>query len=63
MTENVVVKDLQSGREWAAERLAEVDKQARSFITGHPFLAIACAFGIGFLAARLLSARGRTPDR
>ncbi|MDB4968967.1 MAG: hypothetical protein JWN44_4656 [Myxococcales bacterium] len=48
------VKQLQDGREWVAERLARADKQARSLLTEHPIAALACAVGIGYLAARLL---------
>ena len=62
-TDNGVVKELERGRDWAAERLAEVDKQARSFLTEHPIVALACAVGIGFVVGRLLSARGSRPDR
>ena len=52
--EKEVVQQLQDGREWIAERLAQADKQARSFLTEHPLLSLACAVGIGYLAARLL---------
>jgi ElaB/YqjD/DUF883 family membrane-anchored ribosome-binding protein len=48
------VKELRDGREWMTERLARADKQARSFLTEHPILSLACAVGIGYLAARLL---------
>lgn len=43
-------------REWLSERLALADKQARAFITEHPILSLACAAGVGYLAARLLRA-------
>jgi ElaB/YqjD/DUF883 family membrane-anchored ribosome-binding protein len=52
-----VMKDLMEGRDWVAERLARADKQARSFLTEHPILTLACAVGVGFLAARLLQSR------
>lgn len=52
-----VVKELLEGREWLAERLARADKQARSILTEHPILSLACAVGIGYLAARLLRDR------
>jgi ElaB/YqjD/DUF883 family membrane-anchored ribosome-binding protein len=55
-----VVKELMDGRDWVAERLTRADQQARSFLTEHPILAIACAVGIGYLAARLLRPRSRT---
>jgi hypothetical protein len=53
-TDGETVKALQDGREWITERLAQADKQARSFLTEHPILSLACAVGIGYLAARLL---------
>jgi ElaB/YqjD/DUF883 family membrane-anchored ribosome-binding protein len=49
-----VRNQLEDGRDWVVDRLAEADKQARSFLTEHPILALACAVGIGYLAARLL---------
>jgi len=55
--ESEVVKPLHEGREWIAERLAQADEQARSFLTEHPILSLACAVGIGCLAARLLRDR------
>jgi ElaB/YqjD/DUF883 family membrane-anchored ribosome-binding protein len=58
--ENGVAAQLDGGRAWAGEQLAALDKQARWFVAAHPIAALACAVGIGFLAARLLSAR-RTP--
>ncbi|MGZ3427991.1 MAG: hypothetical protein ACXVCV_15150 [Polyangia bacterium] len=61
-SDNGVATELEL-REWAAERLAAVDKQARSFLTEHPIVALGCAVGIGFLAGRLLSARRSTSDR
>ena len=58
--ENGVAAQLEDGRVWAGERLAALDKQARWFVTAHPIAALACAVGLGFVAARLLSSR-RTP--
>ncbi len=55
-TDGKAVKELPAG-EWVAERLARADKQARSFLIEHPYLSLACAVGLGYLAARLL----RTP--
>jgi ElaB/YqjD/DUF883 family membrane-anchored ribosome-binding protein len=52
-----MAKELLQGREWVAERLARADEQARSFLTEHPVLSLACAVGIGFLAARWLRSR------
>ena len=49
-----VAKELRDGRDWVVERLARADKQARSLLTEHPILSLACAVGIGYLAARLL---------
>jgi hypothetical protein len=48
------VKMLKDGGEWMADRLERADKQVRSFLTEHPVLSLACAVGIGYLAARLL---------
>lgn len=56
-TDGEVVNALSDGREWISERLASADKQARSFLTEHPILSLACAVGIGYLAARLLRSR------
>ncbi|MGZ3443294.1 MAG: hypothetical protein ACXVDD_27425 [Polyangia bacterium] len=61
-SDNGVATELEL-REWAAERLAAVDKQARSFLAEHPIVALAGAVGIGFLAGRLLSARRSTSHR
>jgi hypothetical protein len=58
--ENGVAAQLEDGRVWAVDRLAELDKKARWLVTAHPIAALACAVGIGFVAARLLSPR-RTP--
>lgn len=58
--ENGVAAQVEGGRVWAVDRLAALDKQARWFVTAHPIAALACAVGLGFVAARLLSAR-RTP--
>lgn len=58
-----IATDLQRGQKWAVEHLAAVDKQARSFFTEHPIVALACAVGIGFVVGRLLSARETPRDR
>ena len=58
-SDNGVAAQLEDGRAWAADRLAALDKQARGFVTAHPIAALACAVGIGFVAARLLSPRRR----
>jgi ElaB/YqjD/DUF883 family membrane-anchored ribosome-binding protein len=55
--ESEVVQQLHEGREWIAERFAQADKQARSFLREHPILTLACAVGVGYLAARLWRAR------
>lgn len=55
-----VAAQLEDGRVWAVDRLAALDKQARWFVTAHPIVVLACAVGIGFVAARLSSPR-RTP--
>lgn len=52
-----VVQQLQDGREWMLERLTQADRQARLFLIEHPVLSLACAVGIGYLAARLLRPR------
>ena len=59
-SDNGVAAQVEDGRAWAGERLAAIDKQARWFVTAHPIAALACAVGLGFVAARLLSGR-RTP--
>jgi len=56
--DNDAAGSVRDGRAWVADRVAKVDKGARSILTAHPIVAIACAVGIGFVAARLLSARG-----
>lgn len=48
------VNTIEAGREWLGKQLAVTDKHARWFLTEHPILALACAVGIGYLAARLL---------
>jgi ElaB/YqjD/DUF883 family membrane-anchored ribosome-binding protein len=58
--DNGVAAQLEDGRVWAVDRLAALDKKARWLVSEHPIAALACAVGIGFIAARLLSAR-RTP--
>ena len=40
--------------EWVSERLARADDQVRAFLSEHPIFSLACAVGIGYLAARLL---------
>ena len=37
--------------------LARADEQTRSFVMDRPLLAIGCAFGVGFIIARLLAGR------
>jgi hypothetical protein len=53
-TQGEDIKALQDGGRWMAEQLERADKQVRSFLTEHPVLSLACAVGIGYLAARLL---------
>ena len=61
--DNGAASSVRDGRAWVADRLAKVDKEARSFLTVHPIVALACAVGIGFVAARLLSGRGSKHQR
>ena len=61
--DNGTASSVRDGRAWVADRLARVDKEARSFLTEHPIVALGCAVGIGFVAARLLSARGGKHQR
>ena len=56
-SENGVAVPLEDSRAWAVDRLAALDKKARWLVTEHPIVALACAAGIGFVAARLLSGR------
>ena len=56
-SDNGVATQIEDGRAWAGERLTALDKQARSFLTQHPIAALACAVGLGFVAARLLGGR------
>ena len=57
-SDNGVATQIEDGRRaWAGERLTALDKQARSFLTQHPIAALACAVGLGFVAARLLGGR------
>jgi hypothetical protein len=55
--DNGVAAQLEGGRVWAVDQLAVLDKKARWFVTAHPIAALACAVGIGFVVARLLTAR------
>ena len=48
--ESKVVEELSDGGEW----FARVDQQVRSLLIEHPILSLACAVGVGYLAARLL---------
>lgn len=61
--ENGAADKIRDGRAWVADRFAKIDKEARSFLTEHPIVALACAVGVGFVAARLLSALGRRRQR
>jgi ElaB/YqjD/DUF883 family membrane-anchored ribosome-binding protein len=56
-TDGEAVKALANGQEWLSEQLSRADKQARTFLTEHPILSLACAVGVGYLAARLLRSR------
>lgn len=62
-TDNGTRSNLQQVRQWMTERLARTDRRARSLLTEHPFVSLACAVGAGFLASRLLSWRGTRSDR
>ena len=55
--DNGVATEIESGRAWASEQLESIDKKARWFLIAHPIAALACAVGIGFVAARLLGGR------
>jgi ElaB/YqjD/DUF883 family membrane-anchored ribosome-binding protein len=52
--DGTAIKELLERRDWVVEQLGRADKQARSFLTEHPILSLACAVGVGYLAARLM---------